>query len=631
VCGFVCIFDFNSGINPEDLLRIGNGDVLAHRGPDDFGSYFDSNVVLVHRRLSIIDVTGGKQPVFNEAKTCVVVFNGEIYNYKELQGQLIQKGHIFKTSSDTEVIIHAYEQWGEGCIDYFRGMFSFVIWDILKKKIFAVRDRLGIKPLFYAQLDGRLVLSSEIKGILEYSNVSRKINHDAVAAYFSLSYIPAPLTIFKHIKKLPAGYSLNATSGMVVKIRKYWDVFFKPDYGKPLKYFEDKLVEHFWEATKLRLVSDVPVGAFLSGGVDSGMVVAAMSAAADDPVRTFSMGFGGKIGGYLDERELARLVANRYRTHHHELEAAPNVTDILADIVRAFDEPFADDTMIPSYYLYKAARQEVKVCLSGLGGDELFGGYERYLGFKLSRLYNAIIPKSFSRFLVPVVDMVPERADGHYTVNHLKRFVRSASLSGKERYWGFISTVDSLKNSEIFAEKNEFEEGFRNCRQMLFDYYDSDNAKDPLDKVFYCDLKTYLPEDVLACTDRMSMMHSLEVRVPFVDHKLVEFSTTIPNSMKIKMLEKKFIFKKIAKNYLPKSIFNHRKQGFSSPMTQWIRNDLRDYINDTLVCHSVRDAGIFNVDYVETIIKSHNERRETHDKLIWALIVFQSWYNMYAK
>jgi asparagine synthase (glutamine-hydrolysing) len=631
VCGFICILDFNSGIHPEDLLKVGNGDVLSHRGPDDFGSYFDSTVVMLHRRLSIIDITGGKQPVFNEEKTCVVVFNGEIYNYKELQVQLIQKGHVFKSNSDTEVIIHAYEQWGEGCVDYFRGMFSFVIWDILRKKIFAVRDRLGIKPLFYAQFDGRLILSSEIKGILEYSNVSREMDSDAVAAYFSLSYIPAPLTIFKHIKKLPAGYSLNATSGMVVKIRKYWDVFFNPDYGKPQKYFEDKLVEHFWEATKLRLVSDVPVGAFLSGGIDSGMVTAAMSAVADDPVRTFSMGFGGEIGGYLDERQLARLVANRYRTHHQELEAAPNVTDILADIVRAFDEPFADDTTIPSYYLYKAARKELKVCLSGLGGDELFGGYERYLGFKLSRLYNAIIPKSFSQFLVPVIDRVPERADGHYTINHLKRFVRAASLPGKQRYWSFISTVDSLKNSQIFVEKHEFDEGFRNCRQMLFDYYDSDNAKDPLDKVFYCDLKTYLPEDVLACTDRMSMMHSLEVRVPFVDHKLVEFSATIPNSMKIKMMEKKFILKKIAKNYLPKSIFNHRKQGFSSPMTQWIRNDLRDYINDTLVCRSVRDEGIFNVDYIKTIITQHNERQDTHDKLIWALIVFQSWYNMYGK
>lgn len=628
MCGIFGIYDSDHCLGENTGKDMGKGEILAHRGPDGYGTYFNPTVFLLHRRLSIIDLDGGSQPIYNEDKTKVIIFNGEIYNYRTLRSVLEKKGHVFTSNSDTEVVVHAYEQWGEDCLERFRGMFAFAIWDNSKKKLFIARDRLGIKPLFYAYVGRKLFFASEIKALLAQKEIQRDMDKDALASFFSFSYIPAPLTIFKHIRKLPAGHLLIAEN-TDLKIQKYWDVYFEPDYSKRESYFQDRFIELFHEAVELHLISDVPLGAFLSGGIDSGLVVAAMSRFCSEPVRTFTMGFGGGIGGYLDERGLAQRVSDHITTIHKEFVVKPDVKSIIENIVRSFDEPFADDTTIPSYYLNEMTRKDVTVSLSGLGGDELFGGYERYLGFKFSNMYNLLPTFIREKVVRHIVGLIPERVDGHYTINHLKRFVRSASLPHGERYFGFISTINH-KNSNIFADPISLKQNFKNCRDIIVDLYHTDNANNPLDKIFYCDMKTYLPEDILACTDRLSMSHSLEVRVPFIDHKLVEFCATIPNEMKIKYGQKKYLLKKAALNYLPAEIFKHRKQGFASPMTQWIRSDLKDYVADSLSEANIKAQGIFNYKAIKTVLDQHSNRRETHDKLIWSLIIFQTWQNMYG-
>lgn len=596
---------------------------LGKRGPDGWGEYRDDQIVLCHSRLSIIDLEGGKQPIFNEDKSICIIFNGEIFNYADIRKDLLKTGHRFATNSDTEVIIHAYEEWGDTCVEKFRGMFAFAIWDSKQHRLFIARDRLGIKPLFYTIKNNILYFASEMKAFISFSNINRTIDENALAAYFTLSYIPAPLTIFNNINKLPAGHVLIVENGNVTT-RKYWDVYFAPDYSMSEKFFTERFSELFEESIKLRMISDVPIGAFLSGGIDSGLVVAIMSKFSSNPVHTFSMGFGGEVGGYLDERGYARSIAERYLTKHQEFEVLPDVKTIIQQIVSSFDEPFADHSTIPSYYLYKLTGENVKVALSGLGGDELFGGYERYLGFKLSQLYN-LLPKFISDNIIKqLIETIPERKDSHYTINHLKRFVRYSSLPQDKRYFGYISTPGDIQS--IFADKESFMSGYNKCQQYILDLYNSQNATEPLDKIFYTDIKSYLPEDILACTDRLSMWHSLEARVPFLDHKLLEFCATIPSKYKIKWCEKKYLLKLVAKNYLPEEILTHRKQGFVGPMASWMRHDLKEYIFEVLDNNELNKHGIFDNNKVKLIITNHLEHCENNEKLIWSLIIFQEWY-----
>ena len=601
--------------------------VLRHRGPDDSGYFADSSVYLGHRRLSIIDLEAGRQPIFNEDDSKGIIFNGEIYNFKEIRERLISKGHLFRTNSDTEVILHGYEEWGVNCVHELRGMFAFAVWDRRERKLFVARDRLGIKPVFYAVVGDLLYFASEMKALLQFPWFPREISENGLAAYFTLAYVPAPMTIFKHIRKLPAGHTLCVENNEV-RIQKYWDLQFEPDRSKTEGYFTEGILGLLQEAVTLRMISDVPVGAFLSGGIDSGTVVSLMARAGSEPVRTFSMGFGGNVGGYLDERKYAREIAARYGALHREFEVLPKVSDIIRDIVRAFDEPFADPTTIPSYYLCKMTRQNVKVALSGLGGDEVFGGYERYLGFRLSGLYRLLPEILREKLIRSVFEKIPERADGHYTVNHLKRFVRAVSLDADERYFGFLTMLGGRK-IQILAQQERYDGNFDHCRELILGYFNADNAREPLDRVFYCDIKSYLAEDILACTDRISMQHSLEVRVPFLDHKLVEFSATIPSEMKVGLWKKKHVLRKAVGSMLPRSVMEHRKQGFIGPMAQWLRTDLKDYIQEILSPRKIKTQGILDAGGVQSIIKEHMDLKENHDKLIWALVVFQTWYEDY--
>jgi asparagine synthase (glutamine-hydrolysing) len=604
---------------------------LAHRGPDKAGFYLDNNAGLGHRRLSIIDLAGSDQPIFNEDGSKCIVFNGEIYNFADLRTRLISLGHVFATNGDTETILHAYEEWGEACVEQLRGMFAFAIWDARERVLFISRDRFGIKPLFYGEYQGGFCFASEMKALLIDDRFPREIDERALASYFSLSYIPGEMTIYKDIRKLLPGHNITWRDGKF-NTRKYWDLTFNPETGRSEKYFIQGAMDLLRESVGIHLMSEVPLGAFLSGGIDSSAIVALMSEFSDTPVNSICMGFGGDVGGYLDERAYARQVAERYGTRHREFEVLPSAEGLIETIVRAFDEPFADDSAIPSYYVCKIARENVTVALSGLGGDEVFSGYERYLGFMMSGWFRKL-PSFFRDGMIrPIIERLPERADGHYTVNHMKRFVRSSALPPDERYLGYITRVKPGIRENFFADPGHFELLGSFCQELLLGYFNSGNVSgdaNSLNRALYCDIKAYLPEDILAVTDRMSMQHALEVRVPFLDHKFFEFCATIPPEMKMKWMQKKYLMKKAVRDIVPKEVINHRKQGFVGPMTQWLKNELKPYVFETLSESNLRKHNLLNHLTVQKILDEHFSGREIHDTLIWSMVIFQTWYDIY--
>ncbi|MCJ8503002.1 asparagine synthase (glutamine-hydrolyzing) [Desulfatitalea sp. M08but] len=606
-------------------------DILAHRGPDGSGIYTDEQVALGHRRLSIIDVAGGAQPIFNADGSKCIVYNGEVFNFQELRRDLFDKGYVFKTRSDTETILHAYEEWGERCVELLRGMFVLAIWDRRQGKLFIARDRLGIKPLFYAEHGGRFYFASEMKAILAETRFPRQIDETALAAYFTYSYIPAPLTIYRHIRKLLPGHTLTWQAGRV-EIKQYWDLVFAPDRSRDEGYFIERFLALFEESVRMRLISEVPLGAFLSGGIDSSAVVAMMSRGSAEPVKTFCIGFGGATGGYLDERGYARLVAQRYGADHSEYEVIPSFKGLVEKIVCAFDEPFADDSAIPSYFVCQMARKGVTVALSGLGGDEAFAGYERYFGFHVSRFYRMLPLLVRDKIIGPMVEKIPERSDGHYTVNHIKRFARSGALSPDMAYIGYVSRLNGDMADAFFVDGQKFNALRADARDLMLAHFRSDKVDGDLaclNRAFYYDMKTYLPEDILAVTDRMSMQHALEVRVPFVDHKVLEFCATIPPEMKMRWFSKKYLLKKATRNLLPAAVIDHRKQGFVGPMAQWLKYDLKKYVQETLTRRNLERHGYLNFDVVQRLLNEHFSGRQIHDTLIWSMLVFQKWYDLY--
>jgi asparagine synthase (glutamine-hydrolysing) len=510
-------------------------------------------------------------------------------------------------------------------------MFAFAIRDERRDTLFLARDRFGKKPLFYAQYDGLFVFASEMKAILTDPRFERRIDDEAFAAYFLLSYIPAPLTIFAGIRKLRPGHTLTIDRDGI-RERQYWDITFKPDRTRREADILDEFTTRFEEAVRLRLISDVPLGAFLSGGIDSSAVVAFMAKArGSDPVRTFTIGFSGAHGRADDERQYARMVADRYHTDHKEYEVQPDVAGVIEAIVRGFDEPFADDSMIPSYFVCQLARQNVTVALSGLGGDEAFLGYERYLGFQLSEWFNRVPAAIRSGLIGPLVGSLPELGFAGNRINHVKRFVRSAVSDEARRYFGYVLKIAPEYRQRLFGDGAHGNQTAMDAVQQRFvTHYREARADDPMDRVLYCDIKTYLPDDILALTDRMSMCHSLEVRVPFLDHELFEFAATIPSEMKMKWLRKKHLLKKGLAKMLPGPVLSHRKHGFVGPMPQWLRNDLKPYTLSVLSPERLARHGFFNSGTVSRILSDHFDGRQTNDTLIWSLVVFQTWFDLYV-
>jgi asparagine synthase (glutamine-hydrolysing) len=606
---------------------------ISHRGPDGYGYHIDETIFMGHRRLSIIDLKGGSQPIYNEDRTKCIIFNGEIYNFLELRNELLEADHVFTTRSDTETILHAYEEWGEDCVDRLRGMFAFAIWDTKKKDLFLARDRFGIKPLFYAHHKGRFYFASEMKAILTDPDFPRDIDEEAMVCYFTLSYIPGQLTIFSTISKLMPGHTLTLKDGRI-SIRKFWDLYIIPERGKSEKFYINGFLEQLEEAVGMHLISDVPLGAFLSGGIDSSAVVAMMSKTSKEKVNTFTIGFGGEVGGYLDERKYALMVAQRYSTNHREYEVLPEPEGLIEKIVRAFDEPFADDSTIPSFFVCEIARKQVTVALSGLGGDEALGGYERYLGFMLRGFYNQIPFFFREQIFRNLIEKFPERSDGHYTINHMKRFMRSASLNPDFAYFGFVSKINPDLSRSFYADSKRYNKYYDQCQDIIRSNFNSSNVagkEDTVDRAFYCDVKTYLPDDILSVTDRISMHHSLEVRVPYLDHKLFEFCAQIPPEIKMKWFQKKYLFRKAVKPLLPKEVLDHRKQGFIGPMTQWLKKDLKPFVLESLSKKNLDKHGLLNYSTVQKILNEHFEGKEIHDTLIWSLVVFQVWYDLYIE
>lgn len=629
MCGIAGMFSAGAPVPDAERLIERMTSALTHRGPDEGGYHTDGKSALGHRRLSIIDLKGGQQPIYNEDRTICVIFNGEIYNFKEIRDRLLADGHVFRTNSDTETIVHAYEAWGERCVERFRGMFAFAIRDLRRDLLFLARDRFGKKPLFYASYGGTFVFASEIKSILADPRFDRAIDDEGLASYFMFSYIPAPLTIFRNIRKLRPGHTLTVCGGRLRESR-YWDLSFAPDRTRKEADFIEEFRSKMADAVRIRLISEVPLGAFLSGGVDSSTVVAFMAQASRDPVNTFTIGFSGDIGSFDDERKYARMVASRYQTNHREHEVRPQLGGVLEAIVRSFDEPFADDSTIPSYFVCKMARENVTVALSGLGGDEAFCGYERYVGFQLSQWFNRI-PASFRSGLInPFVERLHESTSGGQRVNHLKRFVRAAAEDEARRYLGFVLKTGAGYRNRLFgANGGACRQAAHQAEERFLGYYRDANAEDALNRVLYCDVNTYLPDDILALTDRLSMCHSLEVRVPFLDHPLFEFSATIPPEMKMKWFRKKYLLKKSLPDLLPKPILTHKKQGFVGPLSRWLKDDLRGYALQVLSPQNLNRHGLFDGDTVARILRDHFDGKETNDTLIWALIVFQVWYGLY--
>lgn len=614
-------------VNPHDIEKM--NECLVHRGPDGEGMFVDGQVALGMRRLSVIDLNTGKQPIYNEDGRIVTVLNGEIYNYKELKNDLEKRGHHFYTNSDTEVIVHQYEEDGLDCVRALRGMFALAIWDGNLKRLLLARDRLGKKPLYYYQKDRKFVFSSEIKGILAVRDIEKAIDFDALSEYFSFLYVPCPKTIYKNILQVPPGHLL-VHDGKSFRLERYWTIRYEPIPERTEADYIEELIELLKESVRLRMISDVPLGAFLSGGVDSSLVVALMSELTEIPVETFSIGYLEGIEAF-DERRYAQKISEKYHTSHHEFIVRPDIQDVTEKIVRFFDQPFADASAIPNYYLSQNTRKYVTVALSGLGADEMAGGYERYLGFMLGEHYQKIPSWFRGKIILPMVSKIPDSKKGKHFIARLKKFARVGGLPPAERYYRLVTRFDDDEKKSLLSPDLFHNIDLREPMDIFTNLLKSQKGLDPLNQLLYLDLNTYLVDDLLVLTDRMSMAHSLEVRVPFLDQKLVEFFATIPPSLKVRGWNKKYILKKAAERYLPKENIYRKKMGFSVPLVLWFRDELREYVEDVLAEEPVKRLGFFRCENVRKMIDDHFNQVENHDEKLWALIMFMVWHKNYLR
>jgi len=589
---------------------------IAHRGPDDEGFYFQTGVGLGMRRLSIIDLDSGRQPVSNEDGTVWVVFNGEIYNFQELRQQLKGRGHVFSTHGDTETIVHLYEEYGNHCVDHLRGMFAFALWDERHKRLLVARDRLGIKPLYYAEIGGRILFASELKSILQLPEVGRSFNWSAVSHLFSFLSTPPTEAIVDGVHKLEPGHLLTASPGGTPVIERYWELSFEPDYGKEEDYFVEHVRGLLEESVRLHMVSDVPLGAFLSGGIDSSSIVATAARLTDAPLKTFSIGFSEPD---YNELEYARVVATRFRTEHHELTLGPDSLDRLEDLAWHLDEPFGDSSAIPTFMVSKLAAQSVKVVLSGDGGDELFAGYDKYLVEKRERGYTPL-PALIRTVLGSIGRTMPDGMRGRNLLRHM-------SLAGAERYLDACTLFrrDDMKKlfrPDVFELLAPYEPWRAKAAYM------ESGERHWLSNLQGLDVNNYLPLDILTKVDRMSMAHSIETRVPLLDHKLVEFAATIPPEMNLRGGTTKYVLKRAMKGILPERIINRPKKGFAVPLGYWFRGKLGSYVRDLLLGESARRRGFFNAPYIEDLVAQH-ERGRNLDLQLWTLISFELWARVF--
>jgi asparagine synthase (glutamine-hydrolysing) len=597
---------------------------IVHRGPDDEGIYARGPVGLGMRRLSIIDLAGGKQPIHNEDRSVWVVFNGEIYNFPELRGELQGRGHQFYTHSDTEVIVHLYEEMGADCVKKLRGMFAIALYDEKKHSLLLARDRLGKKPLHYALHQGKLLFGSEIKTILALHPELAEVDHEGLLQYFYFGYIPDPHTAFQRIRKLPAGHLMEFRDDEI-KIRQYWDV---PEYGThPAISEEECLVElerRLEEAVRIRLISDVPLGALLSGGVDSSIIVALMARTSAKPVKTFSIGFRAE---QFNESEYARMVAERFGTEHHELILEPDLEETLTYLSGMMEEPFGDSSMLPTYYVCRMARRQVTVALSGDGGDELFAGYDRYLVAMERPKFDPL-----QRWLGP---LYRDRIHGLIPAGmYGKNLAWNASLNDRDRYLDGISFLPALhRERDLFTP--EFLASAKRLPDPLLEWqrlYDGAPAQDRLSRLLYLDTKTYLNSDILTKVDRMSMATSLEVRVPMLDHEVVEWVTTLPVEWKFRAGVRKHILKKLAERLgIPPALLHRKKQGFQLPLVEWMRNEVKSKFWGILLEPRTLERGYFKPEAVRALIDEHVRGRRNRSGMLWRMLVLELWHRNFME
>jgi asparagine synthase (glutamine-hydrolysing) len=595
---------------------------IEHRGPDDEGFHIDGGVALGMRRLSIIDLFTGHQPISNEDGSIWIVFNGEIYNFRELRHELVARGHTFQTETDTEVIVHLYEDDGEACVERLRGMFAFAIWDSRDRKLFIARDRVGIKPLHYWQSGDTLIFGSEIKSILQHPKVAREINLQAISDFLSFNYVPGPATAFRGIHKLPPGHTLTFKDSRLTT-QRYWD-FNYPERAasEPVRdesYYLERLQELITESVRLRLISDVPLGAFLSGGIDSSTIVATMARLMDRPVKTFSIGFSESSFNELDH---ARLAARHLCTDHHEFVVTPDVCNLVEEVIWHHDEPFADVSSIPTYIVSKMAREHVTVVLSGDGGDELFAGYERYLIDRDREVFERVPGFIRRNVLMRASRLLPRSAYG-------KNFLHHIALEPDARYIDSISYFNDGKKEDLLASDFRRALGTYDSGEAFKRIYAAPLSRERIDHLLYLDSKTYLPGDILTKVDRMSMAHSIEARVPLLDHKLIEFVQAIPARLKLREKTTKHILKRAVRNLIPPEIIDRPKQGFDVPIKKWLNDELRDLLNDTLTDSRTRQRGYFNQCAVEAILDEHRRGRRDNSRHLWGLLTLELWHRAF--
>jgi asparagine synthase (glutamine-hydrolysing) len=619
MCGITGFYEFKNHrpVVPRvlrDMLH-----VLEHRGPDDLGIYTDKDFAFGMRRLSIIDLGGGKQPIGNEDGSVITVCNGEIYNFRSLREQLQIRGHSFRTASDTEVVVHLYEDFGEECVQHLRGMFGLAVWDTKRRRLFLARDRLGIKPLYFTRKGGTLIFGSEIKAILQHPAVTANLDLEALNNFLSFKYVPSPQTMFEGIYSLPPGHSLTCDENGV-GVRRYWDLTFVNSTARKLQegVYAEQLEALLRECVKLHLVSDVPFGAFLSGGLDSSTVVALMSQVLSEPVKTYSVGFEGDAEAF-SELPYARLVAEKYRTDHHEVFIGPNhLINLLEKVIWHLDQPIADDAALANYMVSELASRQVKMVLTGEGGDELFAGYARYSGERLSPLFN-VLPSSAKSLALAAAAKIPRL--------RRQKLALFALCQSDEvtRLVNWFPLFNSEAKLELLSEDLRQLLARYDVRQVFAEHLYRTDAKGPLNRMLYVDTKLWLPDDLLARGDKTSMAASLEARVPLLDHKLVEFAASLPESLKVKGFARKYLLKKVSRAWLPRQIVQRKKKGFPMPFTLWFRKEARSFLRDMLSPTALRRRGLFNPSFVQRLLKENESGFADHGSLLYGLLSVELW------
>src|SRR5215831_10997927 len=625
MCGITGFVRSDGARVDRDVLARMN-EAIRHRGPDEDGFYLNDGVGLAMRRLAIIDLKSGQQPIHNADRTAWIVYNGEIYNYRELRRELESRGHRFYTDSDTEAIVRAYDEYGTDCPKYLRGMFALAIWDERNKSLFLARDRVGKKPLLYAEVNGQLVFGSEFMALLQHPDVSRDVNYEAIHHYLSFICVPSPLTAFQSISKLPPGHSLLWKNGEI-KLERYWQIDFSNKISIDEEEAGERVVELLREAVRVRLMSEVPLGAFLSGGIDSSAVVALMAQESSERVKTFSIGFEEQD---FSELHHARRVAEYVGSEHHEFIVKPDAMEILPTLVEHYGEPFADSSAIPSYYVSRETRKHVTVALNGDGGDECFAGYERYAAMNLAQRYVKLLPGAIRNGVIRnLANALPQMQSRKNPLRKAQRFLAAASLSPVQRYLRWVSAFDEQAKLKLYSDDFRNQTAAFSTISFLEPWFAKANGAGIVDATLLTDTMTYLPNDLLVKMDIASMTVSLEARSPFLDHHLMEFAASLPERLKLRRMTTKYLLKRVLRKFVPEENLTRPKMGFGVPISHWFRGSMRQFLRETLLSERALSRGLFNGDAVRRLVDEHVDRKINHDQRLWSLLMLELWFQRF--